>query len=128
VLLHAVALSVVQSSEQPVLLQRGATLTFRGRTTRPEKVRFGFSTQKMRGAFAGKFEVDVPPESLGPTGKTWTVSLPLSVFRPVGPQLSSTPEGLELSDVYALTIIEDAGLELNHIALVPAKKDRSLNE
>jgi ferric-dicitrate binding protein FerR (iron transport regulator) len=116
-LLHAVALSVVQSSEQPVLLQRGATLTFRGRTTRPEKVRFGFSTQKMRGAFAGKFEADVPPESLGPTGKTWTVSLPLSVFRPVGPQLSSVPEGLELSDVYALTIIEDAGLELNHIEL-----------
>ena len=121
VLLHAVALSVVQSSEQPVLLQRGATLTFRGRTTRPEKVRFGFSTQKMRGAFAGKFEVDVSPESLGPTGKTWTVVLPLSDFRPVGPQLSSAPEGLELSDVYALTIIEDAGLELNHIELNPGE-------
>ena len=117
-LLHAVALSVVQSSKQRVLLQQGATLTFRGRTTRSEKVRFGFSTQKMRGAFAGKFEVDVPPESLGPTGKTWTVSLPLSDFRPVGPQLSSTPEGLELSDVYALTIIEDAGLEIHHVELL----------
>lgn len=122
-LLHAVALSVVQSSEQPVLLQRGATLTFRGRTTRPEKVRFGFSTQKMRGAFAGKFEMDVSSESLGPPGKPWTVSLALSAFRPVGPQLSSSPEGLELSDVYALTIIEDAGLELNHIELIPGKAE-----
>jgi hypothetical protein len=118
-LLHAVALSVVQSSEQPVLLQRDTALTFRGRTARAERVRFGFSAQRMRGAFAGKFEVDVSPESLGPTGRTWTVSLPLSAFRPVGPQLASSPEGLELSDVYALTIIEDAGLELNHIELAP---------
>ncbi len=119
VLLHAVALSVVQSSERPVLLQRGAALTFRGRTQRAERVRFGFSTQKMRGAFAGKFEADVSAQSLGPAGKTWTVSLPLSAFRPVGPQLSPSPEGLELSDVYALTIIEDAGLELNQIELKP---------
>ena len=117
-LLHAVALSVVRSSKQPVLLKPDAMLTFRGRTTQPKKVRFGFSTQKMRGAFAGKFEVDIPAESLGPTGKAWTVSLPLSLFRPVGPQLSSTPEGLELSDVYALTIIEDAGLEIHHVELL----------
>ena len=44
------------------------------------------------------------------------------------PNSQAQPEGLELSEVYALTIIEDAGLELNHIALVPAKKEKSLNE
>jgi hypothetical protein len=39
-------------------------------------------------------------------------------FRPVGPRLSSTTQGLELSDVYALTIIEDAGLEMHHVELL----------
>ena len=120
-LLHVAALSVLRSSDRPVLLQAGAKLVFRGRTERPQMVRFGFSTQKMRGAFAGKFEIDVQPESLGPTGQTWTVTLPLSDFRPLQPHLSPSPDGLELNDVYALTIIEDAGLELNHIKLVPAK-------
>ena len=39
-------------------------------------------------------------------------------FRPVGPRLSSTTQGLELSDVYALTIIEDAGLEMHQVELL----------
>ena len=118
-LLHAVALSVLRNSDRPVLLQSGSTLVFRGRTERPQTVRFGFSAQKMRGVFMGKFELDVRPESLGPAGRTWTVSLPLANFRPLQPQLAASPDGLELNDVYALTIIEDAGLELNHIGLEP---------
>ena len=116
-LLHAAALSVLRSSDHPVLLQGGSKLVFRGRTERPQTVRFGFSTQKMRGAFAGKFEMDVRPESLGPVGQTWTVTLPLAGFRALQPQLSASPDGLELNDVYALTIVEDAGLEISHIEL-----------
>ena len=127
-LLHVAALSVLRSSDRPVLLQAGAKLVFRGRTERPQMVRFGFSTQKMRGAFAGKFEIDVRPESLGPAGQTWTVNLPLSDFRPLQPNLSPSPDGLELNDVYALTIVEDANLELNHIELVPAQPAAQLNE
>ena len=122
VLLHVAALSVLRSSDRPVLLQAGSKLVFRGRTERPQRVRFGFSTQKMRGAFAGKFELDVQPESLGLAGETWTVTLPLSDFRPLQPHLSPSPDGLELNDVYALTIVEDAGLELNHIELVPKRE------
>jgi hypothetical protein len=40
-----------------------------------------------------------------------------SVYHEVG----IGPKGLELSDVYALTIIEDTGLELNHIELLPGR-------
>jgi len=76
-------------------------------------------TQKSQGVFAGKFEMDVQPEALGPAGETWEVKLPLSAFRPLQPELSTSPEGLELTDVYALTIKEDAGLEIHHIELVP---------
>lgn len=73
----------------------------------------------MRGVFAGKFEMDVRPDALGPAGETWEVPLPLSEFRPLQPQLAFSPEGLDLTDVYALTIQEDAGLEIHHIELEP---------
>ena len=33
--------------------------------------------------------------------------------------LAAAPEGLEPTDVYALTIQEDAGLEIHHVELVP---------
>jgi len=84
-------------------------------------VRFGFSAQKMRGAFAGKFEIDVQPATLGPAGETWEVELPLANFRPLHPHLAPSPEGLELTDLYALTIRENAGLEINHVELTPAR-------
>jgi hypothetical protein len=74
--------------------------------------------------FAGKFEIDVRPDSLGPASETWEVSLPLSDFRPLQPQLSFSHEGLELTDVYALTIQEDAGLEIQHIELGPGRSPR----
>jgi hypothetical protein len=117
VMLYAVALAAWKTSEQPVLLQSDSRFRFRGRTERAQTVRFGFSAQKMRGVFAGKFEVDVQPASLGPVGETWEVELPLGDFRPLHPQLASSPDGLELTDVYALTIQEDAGLEITRVEL-----------
>ena len=84
---------------------------------RPQTVRFGFSAQKMRGVYAGKFGMEVRSDSFGPAGETWEVSLPLSEFRPLQPQLAFAPEGLELTEVYALTIQKEAGLEINHIEL-----------
>lgn len=118
-LLHAVAVAAWKTSERPVRLEPGARLRFRGVVRRAQTVRFGLSTQKMRGVFAGKFEVDVPPEKLGSLSAPWTVELKLSDFRPLHPQLASSPDGLELTDVYALTIVEDAGLEIHHIELLP---------
>ena len=86
------------------------------------RVAFGFSTLKIRGGFGGKFEVDVAPESLGAAGQTWTETLPHSGFRPLKPYLSPSPDGLKLNEVYSLTLIENAGLELNHVELVPPEK------
>jgi hypothetical protein len=80
VMLYAVALAAWKSSERPVLLQSDSRLRFRGRTERVQTVRFGFSAQKMRGVFAGKFELDVPPASLRRAGETWEMELPLSAL------------------------------------------------
>jgi hypothetical protein len=74
--------------------------------------------------FAGKFEMDVRPEALGPAGEDWEVSLPVAEFRPLQPELSFSPERLELTDVYALTVQEDAGLEIHHMELRPARSAR----
>ena len=120
-MIYAVALAAWKSSEHPVVLHADSKLRFRGRTERSQTVRFGFSAQKIRGVFAGKFEVDIPPASLGPSGETWEVELPLANFHPLHPHLAASPEGLELTDVYALTINEDAGMEINHIELLPLK-------
>jgi len=117
VLLHVASFRVFRDSKSPVRASADSTLVFRGVTTRPHMVRFGFSTQKVRGVFAGKFEIDVPAKDLGPVGSEWEVRLPLSKFHPLPPRLADSPDGLELVDVYALTRIEDAGLELSHIEL-----------
>jgi hypothetical protein len=128
VMLYAVALAAWKSTERPVLVHSDSKLRFRGRTERAQTVRFGFSAQKMRSVFAGKFELDVSPASLGPAGKTWEVDLPLRDFRPLHPQLASSPDALELTDVYALTIKDDAGLEINHIELLPREEAKPLEK
>ncbi len=73
----------------------------------------------MQGAFAGKFEIDIPFPTIGPAGVTWEVDLPLASFRLLQPQLAGSPEGLERNDVDALTLEEDVGQEINPIELVP---------
>ena len=81
-------------------------------------MRFGFSTQRMQGVYSGKFEVDVSSDDLGMAGDPWTVDLPLSAFHPLHPELSASPVGLELGDIYALTVNHDAGLEVHRIEIV----------
>ena len=72
----------------------------------------------MQGVFSGKFEVDVFSVDLGRAGDAWTVDLPLSAFHALHPELSASPVGLELGDIYALTVNHDAGLELHRIEIV----------
>lgn len=117
-MLHVVGISAFRSGGRPVELRAESRVRFVGRTQREHPVRFGFSTQKMRGVFAGKFEVDVPARLLAPTGQTWTVDLPVSDLRALHPELSANPDGLEITDIYALTVIEDAGLELQRIEVL----------
>ena len=45
----------------------------------------------------------------------------MATFRPLHPHLTAPPEGLELTDVYALTVKEDEGMEINHLELVPGE-------
>ncbi|MFN9549069.1 MAG: hypothetical protein ACK56Q_02190, partial [Pirellulaceae bacterium] len=71
----------------------------------------------MYGVFAGKFEIDIPARMLGKSGEVWEVMIPLRDFQPLNPYLSTVPDGLELNDVYALTIVDHAGLEITEMEL-----------
>ena len=123
VLLHVIGIPAARCARHPLRLTAGSMLRFRGRTTVPGMVRFGFSAQKMAGVFAGKFEVDLNAEQLraaaipGVDGG-WQVQLPMPAFLPLDGQPVGVAEDLELLDVYALTIVTDHGLELDHVELL----------
>lgn len=119
-LFHVAGFAAWQCSESPVVLTPGSRLRFRGALTQPQSVRFGFSTARVQGVFAGKFEQDIPPERLTLHGTAWEIELPLAEFHPLADQAVSSPVGMELTDVYALTVTTDAGLELHNIELLPA--------
>lgn len=125
IMLYAVALSVSRSSDQPVLLQSGSTLRYYLSYDEPDRVRFGFSTQRIGGVYAGKFETDIQPSQLGPAGDILEIELDLDAFWPLSPQLSPGPEGLEVSDIYALTIKRDAGLKVHRIEIIPPNNSSS---
>jgi hypothetical protein len=119
-LLHVSAIGAWRQSPHPIVLLDDSVLRFRGRTQRLQSVRFGFSTQKFQGVFGGKFEVDVSPSDLGLPGQIWQVDLPLDRFKALYPQLNQAAGGLQLIDVYALTVQEDAGLEILGVELIPS--------
>jgi hypothetical protein len=112
VLLHVVGAAVWRASDAPVRIGPDSRFRFRGRTTRPVRIRFGVSTQRMQGVFSGKFEVDVPPQRQARNGDAFEVELTLADLVAINPTLADTAEGLEVADIYALTILEDAGLEI----------------
>ena len=112
VLLHVVGAAVWRASDAPVRIGPDSRFRFRGRTTRPVRIRFGVSTQRMQGVFSGKFEVDVPPQRQARDGDAFEVDLTLADLVAINPTLANTAEGLEVADIYALTILEDAGLEI----------------
>lgn len=123
VLLHVIGIPAARCVQHPLRLTTDSVLRFRGRTATPGMVRFGFSAQKMAGVFAGKFEADLNAEQLrgaaipGVDGG-WQVELAMAAFLPLDGQPVVVAEDLELMDVYALTIVADCGLELEHVELL----------
>ena len=117
IMLYVISIPAWRCSRKPVALHADSVLRFRGKMERPTRVRFGFSAQKMYGVFAGKFEIDIPASMLGKCGEVWEVTIPLRDFLPLNPYLSALPDGLELNDVYALTIVDHAELEISEMEL-----------
>lgn len=138
IMLYAAALQVWKGNEPPVKLHSDSRLRVRGRNRFPHTVRFGLSLQRTQGVFAGKFELGLNPEKLNAGGELisdmdytstfarsaqqngeWEVVIAASDFQPLHPQIWNSVEGMELNNVYALTVDTDAGLELLDFEVLP---------
>ncbi|MDG1892955.1 MAG: FecR domain-containing protein, partial [Verrucomicrobiota bacterium] len=106
IMLYATAFHVARNGSNPVLLESGSKLRFHISYQKEKRIRFGFSTQRMRGIYTGKFEEDVWPHQLGAPGEIQQIELPIDRFDPKYPRLSPQPQGLEVNDIYAVTIGE----------------------
>ena len=62
-----------------------------------------------------KGQVDLPPDRLRTVADGWEADLAVGDFQALFPGLATSPEGLEVQDVYALTIVDDAGLAITAI-------------
>ena len=141
IMLYAAALQVWKGNERPVRLHADSRLAVRGRCRFPHTVRFGLSLQRTQGVFAGKFELDQSPEQLKAGNELisdmdyfstfaqgirqdgeWEVVITVAEFQPLYPQIWNSIEGMELNNVYALTVDTDAGLELLDVELLPPLK------
>jgi hypothetical protein len=122
IMLYAAAFSVSRSSPNPVLLKDGSRIRYQFSYDKKIPVRFGFSTQRMQGVFAGKYETDVSHDMIQSEGDIYQVDLSLGRFRPLQANQPLSPEGLEINDIYALTIQEDAGLHIHWIEILPPER------
>lgn len=122
IMLYAAAFSVSRNSPNPVMIKPGSKIRYQFSYDKKIPVRFGFSTQRMRGVFAGKYETDVHPDKMDINGETYQVDLSLDVFRPVKDNQAASPEGLEINDIYALTVKQDAGLRIHWIEILPPEQ------
>lgn len=118
-LLFAAGVAAWMTDERPVRVESGSQLTFRGRMAKPTGIRVGLTTQRMQGVFAGKFEVDIPPERMNWDGDRWELTLLLEDLDAMNPQLATSPVGLEVGDVYVVTLDGAARIELFAIEIGP---------
>jgi ferric-dicitrate binding protein FerR (iron transport regulator) len=116
-LLYAAGVAAWMMNESPLEIRADSVIIFRGLMEAPSNIRLGMTTQRMQGVFAGKFEVTVPAENMSWDGEQWLVSLQVSDFHAMNPQLATSPIGLEVGDLYAVTLDPDAKLQLTGIEM-----------
>ena len=124
VLLHVAAVAAWMTTDSPVQIEAGSRVLFRGEMEHRSGLRLGFTTQRMQGVFAGKFEVDVSADDLTWNGSRWEISLGIDQFEAMNPQLASTPVDQELGDIYVVLLDGTAKLSLTAIEIGPGSSPR----
>jgi hypothetical protein len=118
-LLHAAGIAAWMTTDSPVRIEADAQVLFRGEMEHPTGIRLGFTTQRMQGVFAGKFEADVSPDDLTWNGTAWEVTLGIDQFEAMSPQLAGSPVDQELGDIYVVLLDGTAKLRLTAIEIGP---------
>lgn len=137
-MLYVAAIPVWKANDQPVVIRPDSSVYMKGKTRENQKVRIGFSLQRAQGVFAGQFETEVSIDELNQSSELisdmdyvstfrniakqdgeWEVVLPVGEFRPLYSAFADSVDGLEVSNIYALTVGMDAGLELTQVEILP---------
>ena len=116
-LLYPAGVAAWLTTESPLEIRADSVITFRGLMEARSGIRVGMTTQRMQGVFAGKFGVTIPPDDLVWDGQQWEVALDVSEFEAMNPQLATSPIGLEVGDLYAMTLDPEAKLQLTGISI-----------
>jgi hypothetical protein len=111
--------SVQCSSSPPVLIESGSRVRIRGTTRTEGPIYFGITTQRIKGAFFGKYTAKIETGTLGQAGEPWQVEVPLSQFRPKAKHLPGSPAGMELTDIWIVSPEENAELEIHSVKFLP---------
>ena len=88
-------------------------IRFRGRIKRSHDVYFGFMANRVRGGFAGKYNVWQKIDTSG----AFEVVLPLEVFKRSKACFPESPIGLEFQHCWIVTLNEDIGLEIDSVEI-----------
>jgi len=111
--------SVQCSSSPPVLIESGSRVRIRGTTRTEGPIYFGITTQRIKGAFFGKYTAKIETGALGQAGEPWQVEVPLSQFKPKTKHLPGSPAGMELTDIWIVSREENAELEIHSVKFLP---------
>jgi hypothetical protein len=123
-LLYVAGVAAWMTTDSPVRIEADSKILFRGEMEHPAGIRLGFTTQRMQGVYAGKFEVNVSPDELTWNGNTWEIALGIDQFEAMNPQLASTPVDQELGDIYVVLLDGTAKLSLTAIEIGPGSSPR----
>ena len=112
--LDLASFSAIDQRQQTALLQNRARIRIIGRLSEDFEVHFGLTTHRVGGGFAGKY---IASRHLDGSTHPFEIDLPITAFHR---QYASFPESLighELVDWWALTINQEAGLEILSVEL-----------
>lgn len=119
ILLYLAALSVSRAEQPPVALQSGAKLRIQGRIEKPMDVLIGLTTQHLKGGFAGKHHALRKAAWFPKEGGAFLLEVAIEEFTPAEPEHPKSPIGLGLFDWWSVTFLEDVGLTITGVELIP---------
>ena len=117
-LLHVASIDPSPGENPPVRLTADQRIRIRGRLNKDSTVVFGLTTLHARAGFAGKYVAYVPVTPVHSDNSIFEVEVPIEGFKREKEVFPESLLGLELADFWAVTIIENVGLELIEVELL----------
>ena len=112
--LDLASMSATGKGQPTALLNEGAHIRMVGRVAEDCEVHFGLTTHRVGGGFAGKY---IASRKLSGSEEDFELELPITSFHRQYPCFPETLIGHEFVDWWALTINQEAGLEIISVEL-----------